>query len=117
MPRYLALYFSPPGANQGPPDPEHMARMGAYMTASIEAGKLISTGGVKRRDTDAVSVRLEADRFSVDEKPQAEWMLASGWAILQAPDKAQLIEDVKEFLQMAGGGVSEVIELFEPPGS
>ncbi len=115
MPRYLALYMAPAGATAAPPDAEHMAKMGQYMTQSIQTGKLISTGGVKPRDSDAVSVRLEGDHFSVDEKPRAEWMLASGWAILQAPDKAQLIEDVKEFLSMAGGGVSEVIELFEPP--
>lgn len=115
MPRYLALYFSPPGVNQGPPDPEHMAKMGQYMTDSMKAGKLVSTGGVKRRDTDAVIIALQAEQFSLDEKPQAEWMRASGWAILQAPNKAQVIEDVKEFLQMAGGGRSEVIELFEPP--
>jgi len=114
MPRYLALYTSPPGTPSGPPSAEHMAEMGKYMTKSMQAGKLISTGGVKKRDTDAVAVHLKDGAFSVDPKPQAQWMLASGWAILQAPTKEQVIEDVKEFLQMVGGGTSEVIELFDP---
>jgi hypothetical protein len=114
MPRYLALYTPLSGAPSAPPSPEHMAEMGKYMTESIQAGKLVSTGGVKKRETDAASVRLEGGNFSVDQKPQAEWMRASGWAILQAPNKAQVIEDVKQFLQMAGGGTSEVIEIFEP---
>jgi hypothetical protein len=114
MPRYLALYTSPPGTPSTPPSAEHMAQMGRYMTESMQAGKLVSTGGVKKRETDAVSVRLEGGKYSVDLKPQAEWMRASGWAILQAPNKEQVIEDVKEFLQMVGGGVSEVIELFDP---
>ena len=117
MPRYLALYTPPPGAPQGPPSAEHMAEMGKYMTASMQAGKLISTGGVKKRETDAVSVRLDGGTFSVDPQPQVEWMRAAGWAILQAPNKAQVIEDVKEFLQMAGGGTSEVIEIFDPSAS
>lgn len=114
MPRYLALYTSPPGTPSTPPSAEHMAQMGKYMTESMQAGKLVSTGGVKKRETDAVSVRLEGGKYSVDLKPQAEWMRASGWAILQAPNKEQVIEDVKEFLQMVGGGVSKVIELFDP---
>ena len=114
MPRYLALYTPPPGTPTGPPSAEHMAEMGKYMTESIQAGKLVSTGGVKKRDTDAAVVRLEGGKYAVDLKPQVEWMRAAGWAILQAPTKEQVIEDVKEFLQMAGGGTSEVIEIFDP---
>ena len=114
MPRYLALYTAPPGAPSGPPSAEHMAEMGKYMTESMAAGKLISTGGVKRRDTDAVSVNLKDGKFSIDQQPQAQWMLASVWAILQAPSKEQVIEDVKDFLRMVGGGTSELIELFDP---
>ena len=115
MPRYLALYTSPPGALSAPPSAEHMEAMGRYMTESMQAGKLISTGGIKKRETDAVSVRLEGETFAVDLKPQAEWMRASGWAILQAPSKEQVIEDVKDFLKMVGGGTSEVIEIMGAP--
>ena len=115
MPRYLALYTSPPGAPSAPPSAEHMEAMGRYMTESMQAGKLISTGGIKKRETDAVSVRLEGERFAVEPKPQAEWMRASGWAILQAPSKEQVIEDVKDFLKMVGGGTSEVIEIMGAP--
>ncbi len=114
MPRYLALYTPLAGTPSTPPSAEHMAEMGKYMTASMQAGKLVSTGGLKRRDTDAASVRLEGGNYSVDQKPQAEWMRANGWASLQAPNKEQVIEDVKEFLQMVGGGTSEVIEIFDP---
>jgi hypothetical protein len=115
MPRYLALYTPPAGAPVGPPSAEHIAQMGRHVNEAMQAGKLIATGGLRRRDADAACVRLEDGRFSVDLKPQADWMRASGWAILQASSKEQVIEDVKQFLQFVGGGTSEVIEIFEPP--
>jgi len=116
MPRYLALYTPPPGANQAPPDPEHMARMGKMMEEQIRAGKLVMTGSLKRRDSDAVAVHLRDGEFTIDEKPQAQWMLANGWAILQDDSREAVIEGVKHFLAVVGGGTSELIEINAGPG-
>jgi hypothetical protein len=113
MPRYLSL-FIPARPNAGPPSPEHMAQMGKLVEEQTKAGKLIMTGGLKRRDGDGFIVKSEGGHVSVDTKPQAEWMLAGGWAILQAADRAAVIDDVKKFLSVVGDGRCEVIELFEP---
>jgi hypothetical protein len=116
MPRYLALYTPLPGAFQGPPDPQHMAEMEKSMIEQMRLGKLVATGGLKRRDTDAVAVHLDkAGAFAIDEKPQADWMRANGFAILQDDTREKVIEGVKHFLQMVGGGTSELIEISGGP--
>lgn len=116
MPRYLALYTPSPGARTGPPDSEHMAQMEAMMEEQVRAGKLIMTGSLRTRANHAAAVRLENGEFTVDEKPQAQWMLANGWAILQDDSREAVIEGVKHFLTMVGGGTSELIEINAGPG-
>ena len=113
MPRYLSL-FIPAKPPSGPPSPEHLAQMGKLMDDYTKAGKLIMTGGLKKRDGDGFIVTGEGGHYSVDDKPRSEWMLAGGWAILQAADRPAVIEDVKVFLNVTGDGRCEVIELFEP---
>ena len=111
MPRYLALY-TPDKAAQ--PTPEHMQQMGEMMQRQMQAGKLISTGGLKKRDTYGLRISRRAGKTIVEEGG-APWAAASGWAILQANSRDDLIADIEEFLSFAGDGVSEIIELSEPP--
>jgi hypothetical protein len=44
----------------------------------------------------------------------APWAAATGWAIIQAPTREQAISDIKEFLALAGDGISEVIQVSDP---
>lgn len=116
MPRYLTLFTPLAGADQGPPDAAHMQEMQRRIDEQIRLGKLIATGALRTREAHAFAVhRDESGAFHIDEQPRADWMKANGFAILQEDDKAQAIESVKAFLAQVGGGVSEVIELFEPP--
>jgi hypothetical protein len=115
MPRYLSISFAAEPM-KGPPSGEHMAEMGKLMEESIKAGKLVMTGGLKKRDGDGFIVTRTGDEYVVDEKPRCDWMLGGGWAILQADDRADCIESAKKFLRVAGDGRCEVIELFQPPG-
>jgi hypothetical protein len=114
MARYLSLFTNdtPPS---GPPSQEHMAQMGALIEKQMKAGKLIATGGLKKRSSDAFVVRKKGNAFTVDEKPTAEWMLAGGWAILQGETRADIVEDCKLFLNMVGDGRCEIIEIFGGP--
>jgi hypothetical protein len=114
MPRYLSLY-TPAGPMAGPPSAEHMAEMGRFMDESIKAGKLIMTGALKKRDGDGFIVTQVGATCTLDETPKCDWMLAGGWAILQAKDRAEVVEDIKKFMRVAGDGRCEAIELFEPP--
>ena len=107
--RFLCLFT---GVDPGPPSPEHMERMGAYMDKSKAAGKLIATGGLKKRDADGFVVHRKGDQYTVT-NGGAAWAGASGWAILEAPSREEAIEDIKTFLGLAGDRVSEVIEIFQ----
>lgn len=116
MPRYLALYTPLPGANQGPPDAAHMEEMGRYMTEQMQAGTLVVTGGLRTREAHAFAVHLDkAGAATIDDTPRAEWMRGSGFAVLQYETREEVIEGVKTFLKMVGGGTSEVIELMGGP--
>ncbi len=115
MPRYLSIHFATTPMS-GPPSAEHMAQMGKLMEDFTRSGKLIATGALKKRDGDGFNVTLEDGKLSVDDKPTSDWMLGGGWAILQADNRPAVIEDVRAFLEVVGGGRCEVMELFQPPG-
>jgi hypothetical protein len=106
--RFLCLFTAD---NSGtPPTQEQIAQMGALVEQSKREGKLVSTGGLKKRETDGFVVRRKGGQYTVNDGG-ADWARAGGWAIIEAPTRAQAIEDVKAFLGMAGDGVSEVIEI------
>ena len=111
MPRYLALFTA---AQLTPPTPEHMERMGQYVAQQMRAGRLVATGGLKQRAHDGLTVRRTGEQYVVEDGGAA-WAAATGYAILEAPSREALIADVKQFLSLAGDGVSEIIEISEPP--
>ena len=106
---YLSIYT--PARNDGPASPEHMAAMGQLIEQMTRNGKLVTTGALGKRATGGVSVRRKDGAFMVDETPNTAWMLAGGFAILSAASRADVIADTKHFLEIAGEGISEVIEL------
>lgn len=108
--RFLCLYT----ADQlSQPTPEHMAQMGQYVEQQLKAGKLVDSGGLKSREKDGFSVRLKRGEYSVN-RGGAAWAAATGWAIIAAPSREQAIADIKQFLSLAGDGVSEVIQISDP---
>jgi hypothetical protein len=109
--QFLALFTADVMA---PPTAAHMAEMGALMEKHKKAGKLIATGGLKSRAADGLRIRNKGGAISV-ENGGAAWAASTGWALLQAPTREQLIADVTEFLKLAGDGVSEVIEISTAP--
>src|SRR5262245_60640038 len=107
MPRFLTLFTAD---KMGEPTPEQMQRMGKYIEQQAREGKLVVTGGLKQRARDGLSVRRKGDSYTVNDGG-APWAAATGYAILEAPSREALIADVKEFLGLAGDGVSEIIEI------
>lgn len=105
--QFLALYTAD---TMGPPNSEQMKKMGALMDKQKKAGKLISTGGLKQRVKNGLRIRQKNGAASVEDGGAA-WAGATGWALLQAETRDELISDVKEFLAVAGDGVSEIIEI------
>ena len=116
--RFLTLY-TPAVNTGGPPSPEHMARMGAFMEEGFKSGSLVATGGLLRRAAGGMRATLTNGSFSVGEDPKGESVLlsASGYAILEAPSKDALKDLIESFLRLAGDGQSEIIQLMDMPPS
>jgi hypothetical protein len=111
--KVLALY-TPAVASEGPPDPEHMAKMGAYMEASFKSGLLVATGGLAPSATGGMRATLADGKFEVESGPlTSQLQKASGWAILNVNSREHLTDTLREFLEMAGDGESDAIEIFE----
>lgn len=91
--------------------------MGKLIDEAMKAGWLISTEGCLPTATGA-RVRLSDGKFVVTDGPFAETKeVVGGFAIIQASSKQEAIELTKHFLEVAGGGESEIRQLYEAPAS
>lgn len=109
--RYLMIYRPAP-SSAVMPSAEHMAAMDRYIFDQAKKGVLLTTGGLKpgRR-----SVRLEAGQVTVVDGPFAESKeVIGGFAICEFPSYEAAVAGAKEFLELAGDGISEVHELYSP---
>jgi len=114
--RFLCVYKS--GKPEGvPPTQEEMASMGKLIGEAMQAGWLLSTEGCLPSSLGA-RVRLSGDQYTVMDGPFTETKdLIGGFAIIQAASKQEAIEHTKYFLQHAGGGETEIRQLYEVPAS
>ena len=113
--RYLCLYK--PGKPERPPTQQEMADMGKLIGEAMKAGWLIATEGCLPSAAGA-RVRLSDGKFTVIDGPFAETKeLIGGFAIIQANSKQEAIEHTKHFLQVAGGGETEIREIHEAPAA
>jgi hypothetical protein len=113
--KFMTLY-TPSTPRSGPPSPEQMAKMGAYMEASFKSGVLVATGGMIPSASGGVRATLNHGKFSVENGPlQSKLEQAAGWAILNVNSRDQLLEEVRKFLELAGDGESNMIEIMEAP--
>ena len=89
--------------------------MGKLIGEAMKAGWLIATEGCLPTAAGA-RVRLADGKFTVIDGPFAETKeLVGGFAIIQASSKQEAIEHTKYFLQVAGGGETEIRQLHEAP--
>jgi hypothetical protein len=113
--QFLSLY-TPAVPPQGPPSQEHMAKMGKLVEDMSKAGVLITTGGIMSRNT-AVKVSYRNGTSTVEDGPIAgsSLMPAGGFAVLRVNSREELVKHVKAFLQIAGDGTCEIIQLMDGP--
>ncbi len=91
--------------------------MGKLIEEGMKAGWLLSTEGCLPSAAGA-RVRLSDGKFVVTDGPFAEAKeLVGGFAIIQANSKQEAIERTKYFLQVAGGGETEIRQLHEVPAA
>jgi hypothetical protein len=106
--KYLSIYRPAAGEGSGQPDPEHMAAMGRLVQNYMQRGALIGTEPLAARDAGVV-VSLSGGAFTVSGLDQR----ASGYAILNAGSREEVIQMSKDFLQVAGEGTCEVRQILE----
>ena len=111
--RFISIFTHP--VPSGPPSPEVMEKMGALIEEGMKAGWLIATEGVHSA---SVSLRVCAKQgeISVTDGPFAEAKeVLGGYALMEARDRAHVLELTRKFLAVAGDGTCELHELFVGP--
>jgi hypothetical protein len=94
-----------------------MAVMGKLVEEGMKTGWLIATEGCLPSAAGA-RVRLSDGKFTLTDGPFAETKeLVGGFAIIQASSKQEAIELTKYFLEVAGGGETEIRQLHEAPAA
>ncbi|HEY1417692.1 MAG TPA: YciI family protein [Myxococcaceae bacterium] len=112
--RFLMTYQQDP--NVAPPTPEKLAAIGAYTQKNMQSGVVVMTGGLVRPDH-GTKVKAERGKFSVIDGPFAETKeLIDGFAVIEVPSKAAAIAVAQEFMQLAGDGTGEILQMFDPGG-
>jgi hypothetical protein len=113
--QFLSLY-TPTQASSGPPSAEHIADMMKLMEKMTKAGVLVTTGGILSRQTGMKVVRTNGT-FTVEDGPVAgsSLMPASGYALMRANSREELVGYIKEFLEVAGDGRTEIIQVMDGP--
>jgi hypothetical protein len=109
--RFLSVYKN---VEKGvPPTQEEMVRMGKLIEEGIKAGTLLATEGCMPSATGA-RVRSTGGKLTVTDGPFTEAKeVIGGLAVLQANSREEAIEQVKQFLRVAGDGECEIRQLYE----
>ena len=109
--RFLMIYN---GDETTPPTPEKMAAIGKFGEEQTKAGVLLEMGGIVKTSK-ATRVKLAGGKFSVTDGPFPETKeLIAGYAIVQARSMEEAIEHSRRFMQIAGDGDSEILQLYAP---
>jgi uncharacterized glyoxalase superfamily protein PhnB len=109
--RFITIFRSE-AAPSGPPSQEHIAAMQAEIGKAVEAGKMVTTGGIGFRNTTGGRVSLSKGKATVEAPPAGDggWMSAGGFSIVNAESREALIEELKKQLAMMGDGTVEFCE-------
>lgn len=112
--KFLMTYAQNPNAT--PPTPQQMAAIGAYTEKNVKAGIVVMTGGLVR-PTRGIQIRCEAGKVSVTDGPFAETKeLIDGFALVEVKSREEAIAVASEFMQLAGDGTGEILQVFDPGG-
>lgn len=110
--KFLSIYR--PAERNAPPSQEEMTKMGKLIEQGMQAGWLLSTEGCLPITLGA-QVRSTQGKVTVIDGPFAEAReVVGGFAIMQVKSREELIQLTKDFLAVAGDGVCELRQLYEP---
>jgi hypothetical protein len=111
--KFLMTYAQKP--DTPPPTEQQMAALGAYTQRNIASGVVLMTGGLVRPSR-GIQLRCEAGKVSVTDGPFAETKeLIDGFALVVASSRDEAIAIATEFMQIAGDGTGEILQVFDGP--
>jgi hypothetical protein len=113
--KFLMTYTGNP--DSPPPTQQQMAALGAFTQRNIASGVVAMTGGLVRPSR-GIQLRCETGKVSVTDGPFAETKeLIDGFALVVVNSKDEAIAIATEFMQIAGDGTGEILQVFEggPP--
>ena len=112
--KFLMTYAQKPDAP--PPTMEQMAAIGAFSEKHVKAGTVIMTGGLVRPSR-GIQLACEGGKVSVVDGPFAETKeLIDGFVLVEVGSREEAVALASEFMSIAGDGVGEVLQVFEPGG-
>jgi hypothetical protein len=113
--RFFCIFKPNPALLEVPPDPLRMEKIGKFVEESFRSGVLLATEGF-RPNVEDVRVSLRDGKMSVVDGPFTEAKeLIGGFALLDCKSRAEAIEHAKRFLEVVGGGESEIHQLLDTP--
>jgi hypothetical protein len=113
--KFVSIFKYDPSAKTGPPSDENMAKMGHLIGEMMASGALVDTGGVLPTGV-SMRVRREGDRVSSIDGPFAESKeVVGGYAVFDVATKDEVLALTRRFLDIAGDGVCELIEVTSAP--
>ena len=99
-----------PEAQNAPPTPEMMAEMGQFIGEAMQAGIMVTTGGLHPKGT---RLKLANGKFTVTDGPFIEAKeLTGGFAVIRAKSLEEAVEWTKRFRKLVGDGESEIVPIF-----
>lgn len=94
-----------------------MAKMGVLIEKFMKEDSLVYTGPLGKSGPGGAKVRLVKGEFAVTRGPFSDSTLmgAAGFALIRAASREDAIQKTKEFLEVAGDGETELLEVLEMP--
>ncbi|HVV88213.1 MAG TPA: YciI family protein [Kofleriaceae bacterium] len=112
--KFLMTYQQRP--DLPPPTAEKMRAIGAYTEQQLKSGVLLMTGGLVRPSS-GIQLRCEGGKTTVTDGPFAETKeLIDGFALVEVPSREEAIALACEFMNLAGDGTGEILQVFDPGG-
>jgi hypothetical protein len=110
--QYIVYDPNPRAESNEPPSAELMAEMGQFIGEAMQAGIVVTTGGLAPTGT---RLKLADGKFTVTDGPFIEAKeLMGGFAVIQTDTLEEAIEWCKRFRKIVGDGESEIVPVYGP---
>ena len=107
-------FYKPKTPSSGPPSVEEMEKMGAFMAEMAGKGHLIAGGGMMAGAA-VVNVSLSNGKLDVRDGTGLIPPGFGGFGLLQAGSKEEMVDIIRQFLEIAGDGECVVHPLMGGP--